>query len=162
METAKELDISVDLTPLHVAISELLDTSLEFEKEKEEAKKVLFESLRRWRKRHFFKSIWSRVCRLFKKWFCKDKEELSYGGLPTGHLLRSGHRLPRNVKQAIKRVRGVNAKLQSFESGFISEEGLPGRTWFKHFGVAPGRWLGYVLLFCILKFFEIFLHPTPF
>ncbi|KAJ3980415.1 transferrin receptor-like protein [Lentinula detonsa] len=47
------------------------------------------------------------------------------------------------ILKAIKRVRAVNQKLIAFERGFISEDGLPSREWYKHLGVAPGRWLGY-------------------
>jgi N-acetylated-alpha-linked acidic dipeptidase len=50
--------------------------------------------------------------------------------------------MPRLFK-VIKRIRAVNQKLVAFERGFISEDGLPGREWYKHLGVAPGRWLGY-------------------
>ncbi|KXN89501.1 Glutamate carboxypeptidase 2 [Leucoagaricus sp. SymC.cos] len=45
--------------------------------------------------------------------------------------------------RAIHRVRVVNDKLRSFEPGFISEGGIKDREWFKHLGVAPGKWLGY-------------------
>ncbi len=44
--------------------------------------------------------------------------------------------------KAVKRVRAVNKKLIAFERGFISEDGIPEREWFKHLGVAPGKWLG--------------------
>ncbi|KAI0832612.1 Zn-dependent exopeptidase [Trametes gibbosa] len=40
-------------------------------------------------------------------------------------------------------VRRANEKLVGFERGFISEDGLEGREWYKHLGVAPGKWLGY-------------------
>lgn len=40
-------------------------------------------------------------------------------------------------------VRRVNARLSGFESGFISEGGIQDREWYKHLGVAPGKWLGY-------------------
>ena len=33
--------------------------------------------------------------------------------------------------------------LQRFERGFLDARGLPERTWYRHLGVAPGRWLGY-------------------
>ena len=45
------------------------------------------------------------------------------------------------IKAAI-RVKKVNQKLTMFERGFISEEGVKDREWFKHLGVAPGRYLG--------------------
>lgn len=44
--------------------------------------------------------------------------------------------------EAVKRVRRVNRKLSSFESGFISEGGIKDREWYRHLGVAPGKWLG--------------------
>jgi N-acetylated-alpha-linked acidic dipeptidase len=36
----------------------------------------------------------------------------------------------------------INKKLRSFEQGFISEEGIKDREWYRHLGVAPGKWLG--------------------
>ena len=63
-------------------------------------------------------------------------------------------RLPRDLPvlddKAVKKlsktmgaVRDINKKLQYFEGGFISDEGIKGREWYKHKGVAPGLWLGY-------------------
>ncbi|KAG8684008.1 hypothetical protein FRC11_012743, partial [Ceratobasidium sp. 423] len=43
----------------------------------------------------------------------------------------------------IKDVRLINKKLSNFERGFISEDGLPGREWYRHLIVAPGKWIGY-------------------
>ncbi|KAG7447447.1 Zn-dependent exopeptidase [Guyanagaster necrorhizus] len=45
--------------------------------------------------------------------------------------------------KAQRRISKANKKLISFERGFISEGGIKGREWFKHLGVAPGRYLGY-------------------
>lgn len=44
--------------------------------------------------------------------------------------------------KAAKRVQSVNSKLRVFERGFISEEGISEREWYKHLVVAPGKWLG--------------------
>ena len=44
--------------------------------------------------------------------------------------------------RAAKRVVSVNRKLIGFERGFISEEGIKDREWYRHLGVAPGKWLG--------------------
>ncbi|KAF8551485.1 Zn-dependent exopeptidase [Imleria badia] len=41
------------------------------------------------------------------------------------------------------RVKKVNQKLSLFERGFISEEGVKDREWYRHLGVAPGKYLGY-------------------
>jgi len=51
----------------------------------------------------------------------------------------STHRL---IKAA-ERVSRANKKLMVFERGFISEEGIKEREWYKHLGVASGKWLGY-------------------
>lgn len=40
-------------------------------------------------------------------------------------------------------IRRLNRQLMSFEQGFIDKQGLSGREWYRHLGVAPGRWLGY-------------------
>jgi N-acetylated-alpha-linked acidic dipeptidase len=44
--------------------------------------------------------------------------------------------------RAAKRVVAANRKLIAFERGFISEEGIKDREWYRHLGVAPGKWLG--------------------
>ncbi|EKM53973.1 uncharacterized protein PHACADRAFT_257507 [Phanerochaete carnosa HHB-10118-sp] len=55
---------------------------------------------------------------------------------------RKSH-LHKRLERAIKRVRKANQKLAMFERGFISEEGIKDREWYRHLGVAPGKWLGY-------------------
>lgn len=52
------------------------------------------------------------------------------------------HRPPKKLLKAVERVRNANKKLVAFERGFISEEGIKDREWYKHLGVAPGKWLG--------------------
>jgi len=49
----------------------------------------------------------------------------------------------RRFIEAAKRVARANQKLISFERGFISKDGIKDREWYKHLGVAPGKWLGY-------------------
>ncbi|KAH9977630.1 Zn-dependent exopeptidase [Lactifluus volemus] len=56
---------------------------------------------------------------------------------------RKPHHVPRKFIKAVKAVRKINQKLVSFERGFIHEEGIKDREWFRHLGVAPGKWLGY-------------------
>uniref|UniRef100_A0A0K3CQJ1 BY PROTMAP: gi/472581865/gb/EMS19580.1/ glutamate carboxypeptidase II [Rhodosporidium toruloides NP11] gi/647402604/emb/CDR48837.1/ RHTO0S20e02454g1_1 [Rhodosporidium toruloides] n=1 Tax=Rhodotorula toruloides TaxID=5286 RepID=A0A0K3CQJ1_RHOTO len=47
-------------------------------------------------------------------------------------------------KRAIRQLRAVNKAIKAFETGFLGDEqGLKGREWYRHLGVAPGRWLGY-------------------
>ncbi|KAH9077021.1 Zn-dependent exopeptidase [Lactarius deliciosus] len=50
---------------------------------------------------------------------------------------------PRALIAAAKAVRKINQKLASFERGFIHEDGIKDREWYRHLGVAPGKWLGY-------------------
>ncbi|KAJ3576237.1 hypothetical protein NP233_g571 [Leucocoprinus birnbaumii] len=59
------------------------------------------------------------------------------------HHNRHHKRWRKALIRAIRRVRVVNDKLRSFERGFISEDGIKDREWFRHLGVAPGKWLGY-------------------
>ncbi|KAI0720289.1 Zn-dependent exopeptidase [Cerioporus squamosus] len=49
----------------------------------------------------------------------------------------------KKFKKAVKRVRDVNQKLKAFERGFIHEEGIKDREWYRNLDVAPGKWLGY-------------------
>lgn len=37
----------------------------------------------------------------------------------------------------------INQRYMSIERALLRDEGLPGRTWFKHIIFAPGLWLGY-------------------
>jgi N-acetylated-alpha-linked acidic dipeptidase len=40
-------------------------------------------------------------------------------------------------------IRKTNTKIKYFERQFLYEEGLDGRSWFKHVVFAPGLWTGY-------------------
>ncbi|KAG8697965.1 hypothetical protein FRC08_006209 [Ceratobasidium sp. 394] len=42
-----------------------------------------------------------------------------------------------------REIKSINKILSTFEQGFLAEDGIPGREWYRHLGVAPGRWLGY-------------------
>lgn len=59
---------------------------------------------------------------------------------------RKPRHLPPKFLKAIKAVRSINQKLASFERGFIHEGGIKDREWYRHLGVAPGKWLGKTLL----------------
>jgi N-acetylated-alpha-linked acidic dipeptidase len=52
------------------------------------------------------------------------------------------HCPPPKLIKALKVVREINQKLVSFERGFIHEDGIKDRKWYRHLGVAPGKWLG--------------------
>ena len=48
----------------------------------------------------------------------------------------------KKFRKAAERVRAVNQKLKAFERGFIHEEGIKDREWYRNLDVAPGKWLG--------------------
>lgn len=54
---------------------------------------------------------------------------------------RHGGALKEFIRAAM-RVRKANQKLIAFERGFIDEAGIKDREWYRHLGVAPGKWLG--------------------
>ena len=58
------------------------------------------------------------------------------------HWPRKPRHPPRKLIEAAKAVRKINQKLASFERGFIHEAGIKDREWYRHLGVAPGKWLG--------------------
>lgn len=35
----------------------------------------------------------------------------------------------------------INKKLALFERGFLSDAGIKDREWYRHLGVAPGKWM---------------------
>ncbi|KAF5364284.1 hypothetical protein D9756_000759 [Leucocoprinus leucothites] len=49
----------------------------------------------------------------------------------------------RKFIEAARRLGRSNKRLIAFERGFISKDGIKDREWYKHLGVAPGKWLGY-------------------
>ena len=40
-------------------------------------------------------------------------------------------------------IREISLRLARFERGFLSENGIKDREWYRHLGVAPGKWKGY-------------------
>jgi len=92
-----------------------------------------------------------------QKAHCKHADAHKHGHLPKWlrKILRKIHKhwkhKPGNKEKeaferfvrAAKRVESGNTKLRLFEQGFISEQGLAEREWYRHLVVAPGRFLGY-------------------
>ena len=62
--------------------------------------------------------------------------------LPLPHRPKHPHCPPPKLIKALKVVRKINQKLVYFERGFIHEDGIKDREWYRHLGVAPGKWLG--------------------
>lgn len=57
--------------------------------------------------------------------------------------LRSDMTADPRLVALVRNVTSINKRLSSFERGFISEDGIPGREWYRHLIVAPGKWKGY-------------------
>ncbi|KII94951.1 hypothetical protein PLICRDRAFT_128324, partial [Plicaturopsis crispa FD-325 SS-3] len=76
----------------------------------------------------------------------QEEEDISLAQAFASRLGADVHHFPhpgRKFIKAVRRVQAANKKLVAFERGFIHDEGLKGREFFKHLGVAPGTWLGY-------------------
>lgn len=152
-----------DLSKLRESIEKLQSASLYLDKEKAQAEKKLKAILKRLFRHHGGSKCrrtrrFRRVADWIKRIFGAQphryehlhqrtdawKEYLGPGdslslegsdhlhGLPIGKLIK-----------AAKRVRKANQKIIAFERGFISEDGIKDREWYRHLGVAPGKWLGY-------------------
>lgn len=57
------------------------------------------------------------------------------------HPLPDG--LANELAESMMRIRETNIRLGRFEQGFLSESGIKDREWYRHLGVAPGKWKGY-------------------
>jgi N-acetylated-alpha-linked acidic dipeptidase len=155
--------LEIDLSALREAIHQLQRTSVELDVEKDDAERKLRHILRKWRQhqkcrrlRRKLKKIICRIKRIFGR-ECRHRDQQKLAELEAyntlrgmaseaGILLRHDTRLPRHglreLLHAVKRVQVVNKKLILFERGFISEDGIKDREWYRHLGVAPGKWLG--------------------
>ncbi|KAJ3812202.1 Zn-dependent exopeptidase [Lentinula aff. lateritia] len=162
---AQSTEIEVDLSPLRNSVHSLQAASQALDYEKFVAERELKKILKKWHKKgHKIRKLRRKArktyCKMLKKVFGKEcpshhhseephqpprhEEDVSQGT----KIVTPGREVERDLHHhsghpAIKRIRAVNQKLVAFERGFISEDGLPSREWYKHLGVAPGRWLGY-------------------
>ncbi|KAH9850769.1 Zn-dependent exopeptidase [Lenzites betulinus] len=121
-DTAASLDVSVDFSRLRRSISRLITASGVLDHYKTNAERTL-----------------DRVMRIQP---CYRTSGLACWREKLAEVVL-GSPKRRQLFWATWHVRRVNEKLVRFERGFISEEGLEGRGWHKHLGVAPGKWLGY-------------------
>ncbi|GLB33889.1 putative vacuolar protein sorting-associated protein 70 [Lyophyllum shimeji] len=160
-----------DFSKLQKVIRKVQDSSQALDEEKRKAEKELKHALRKLSSpHHHMCRKWHRLVRRvadgFKKIFgvqphhyrpvpelevdAWTKFLFEYDGdevRPSTAVLshpRHGHshRMKKLIKAA-KRVVKANRKIIAFERGFISEDGIKDREWYKHLGVAPGKWLGY-------------------
>ncbi|KAJ7498642.1 Zn-dependent exopeptidase [Mycena latifolia] len=162
--TETPIGTAMDFSKIRRTIGELTDASIELDAEKEEAEKDfkrLLSQLPKFPRRHRIGRGFAAPARWIKRVFgVAPNNRLRHPGLHIpaeweeyldaqfdGHNADGPHlpRVPPIFKfiKAAKRVTKANKKLAAFERGFLSEEGIKGREWYKHLVVAPGRWLGY-------------------
>ncbi|KAI0700560.1 hypothetical protein BC835DRAFT_1411911 [Cytidiella melzeri] len=125
LAVTQSMDSSINFHHLRHAIHKLQAASIELDGEKTAAEKDFKDKLSKLpgpSRSH------NRVLRWLKK--------LLY------HILRKPDPVKEFIKAA-KRVQKSNAKLVGFEKGFLDEDGIKDREWYRHLGVAPGKWLGY-------------------
>lgn len=142
---------------LRKAISELQDASAKLDVEKVKAEKAFHKAVR-----HLPRGRFGHRIRRIKNWIKNhlgissplpehDDADLKFPALHTLNTIEdtSMQDLCKSRKgplcdliKAAVRVKKVNQKLSLFEGGFISEEGVKDREWFRHLGVAPGKYLG--------------------
>ncbi|KAF9464473.1 Zn-dependent exopeptidase [Collybia nuda] len=154
-----------DFTKLRKAIGNVQSASMALDKERAEAEKEFKDILRKlpW---HGKCQGPSRFMRHVRDWIkgafgVPPHQYLPIHGLAGEHpdswkrlldlnelLLSEAEGYPRHIPirkliNAAKRIYRTNKKIMAFERGFISQDGIKDREWYKHLGVAPGKWLGY-------------------
>lgn len=94
----------------------------------------------------FNETVWSALDLLTPAERSKLISEEHLRGFTTG-FAPNDYKFPlEKFIKAAKRLGTANKKIAAFEQGFISEEGIKGREWYRHLGVAPGKWLGALYL----------------
>jgi N-acetylated-alpha-linked acidic dipeptidase len=140
------LDVKPNLSGLRRSIRRLQKASQKLDVKKLKAEKALRRALKRWRKHHNNEKVcakrsWQKT-REWIKWVF-GANNLSSTQNDRHYRVEPEHGHKHTLLRAALRVHGINKKLSSFEGGFISEGGIRDREWYRHLGVAPGKWLGY-------------------
>ncbi|KAG1736384.1 Zn-dependent exopeptidase [Suillus occidentalis] len=157
IESTYREEILPDLFPLRRAIAKLQDASFKLDEEKVSAEKAFLKALKK-----IGRVRDPRIVRRIIQWI---KEHLGIGAQEVQDLKFGAFKWMSSVTEsrfsemdiwksrgkgplydfvrAAKRVRVANQKLVAFERGFLSEDGIKDREWYRHLGVAPGKHLGY-------------------
>jgi N-acetylated-alpha-linked acidic dipeptidase len=152
---SRELSIGVKFDDLRKSIERLQHVSIKLDDEKTRAearfKKLLHKILKHGpchQHRHWFTA---QICKLLGLNHGRDRNPNVVSWKNIFHHISDGSddissrhhkRHWGKFVKAAKRVHEVNKKLIAFELGFISEDGIKDREWYRHLGVAPGKWLG--------------------
>lgn len=112
---------------LRSSIRQLQKASKALDSEKAQAEKRFKELLKKLPRKNlsYTQAVYQRITQFLKREFWFGEES------PIEEFVK-----------AAKRVQKANSKLVAFEKGFISEDGIKDREWYRHLGVAPGKWLG--------------------
>ncbi|KAG1884088.1 Zn-dependent exopeptidase [Suillus subluteus] len=154
IKSAYREEILPDLFPLRRAIAKLQDASFKLDEEKAAAEKALHKALKKVGR--------VRVVRRIVRWIkehlgigAQEVQDLRFDALKWMSSVTESSFLETDICKsrskgplcefirAAKRVRIANQKLVAFERGFLSEDGIKDREWYRHLGVAPGKHLGY-------------------
>jgi len=124
----------IDLKPLRNSMHSLQKAALSFESEQVKSEKELLRAIDAWK----HDSVLHRAKEILREAYCKIQKALGHPCEP----IKDGNHPLQDLKNAMQRIQAINQKLMLFERGFLSDSGIQGREWYKHLGVAPGKWLG--------------------
>ncbi|WRT66400.1 uncharacterized protein IL334_003356 [Kwoniella shivajii] len=147
---------SINFSTLSKSIESIQESSIKLDTERVEVLEKLRKLLpkpKSEKKRSFISRLFNKKCSSHNQedldiqiqtWESAERTELELPRLP--HLpiprLPSPDKI-KEIKKVLGEIRVINKKLQKFEYGFISTDGLKDREWYKHKVTAPGLWLGY-------------------
>lgn len=120
-EASSDIVEAVNFSGLRKSFKKLQHASFKLDKEKVDAEKNFKKALGKLPKREDGIARWLR-------WLA---DLLLHRGKPVKEFIK-----------AAKRVQAANGRLVAFERGFIHEEGIKDREWYRHLAIAPGKWLG--------------------
>ncbi|KAL0070019.1 Vacuolar protein sorting-associated protein 70 [Marasmius tenuissimus] len=158
----EDVDVALDLVALRSSIESLQAASLELDVEKVAAEKNFYKALKKLPKfphpRSYHRCSGGFIRRV-ADWYHSvfGSPERPYDHIQDWMDFFSENlededalsRLPfprnpwREFFKAVKRLVKANGKVIAFERGFLDEGGIKDREWYRHLGVAPGKWLGY-------------------
>lgn len=156
IESTYREEILPDLFPLRKAIAKLQDASFKLDEEKVSAEKAFLEAMKK-----IGRVRDPRILRRIIQWIkehlgigAQEVQDLKFGAFKWMSSITESRSSEMDIWKshgkgpiydfirAAKRVRVANQKLVAFERGFLSEDGIKNREWYKHLGVAPGKHLG--------------------
>lgn len=156
IESTYREEILPDLFPLRKAIAKLQDASFKLDEEKVSAEKAFLEAMKK-----IGRVRDPRILRRIIQWIkehlgigAQEVQDLKFGAFKWMSSITESRSSEMDIWKshgkgpiydfirAAKRVRVANQKLVAFERGFLSEDGIKDREWYKHLGVAPGKHLG--------------------